>query len=470
MTPKYSNTTTLQLLLVFILSIGVIWFQSLDYEKELRTGDSYIYLSTAIDLKEKGVLTNGTFGGSFPEKGAQGQGTFFTPIYPLFLSVIMRFDKTFYENSKCHVASTNGAEASKCGNDYKNVIKTQIILGAINAVFIWIAAFLLTRKTVIAWGSVGIALLSGVYGEYATHIMTEAILFPLFTLACFLGALAWQYRKNLKKSAWFWLACGIAFGLVTLTRPAYAYVLYIGAPFLFLSYLLFVKNGFANALKIPLILFMGFIIIVGPWIMRNGITTGDYVISKGYGPYILVQRLAYNDMTMQEWRASFLYHMPDFGDKLAKKLYGEDAYARFKYENKEGFFYIGHTKFRQQINSEVDNPDEVMGHLIKNYLIPNLGKHTIVTFSMLANGIGIGKYWAFVIGPLFLLALILALVRNWGALIVCAFPGIFMLGFHAFTSVNVTRYNMPMVPAMSLAAAWVLYIGYQEFKTRKNKV
>lgn len=457
-----------QAIIILVLSCAIIWVQAKDYPRQLRTGDSYIYLSTAKDLIDKGVLTNGTFSTTHPESGKNGQGTFFTPLYPAFLSIIMRFDKNFYGDAGCHLSSKNGAEAQACSNRYNSVILAQMFLSALTCLIIWLGALLLTKNLAISWLSLVIGLASGVYGQYSTEIMTESLLFPLFAAASLLAALAWQKKDEINKSGLLWLASGIVFGLVTLTRPAYSYLIYASFIFLFLACVFLTKQNFIASLRYPLLLIAGFAICISPWIMRNGLTTGDYVISKGYGAFVLVQRLAYNDMSVKEWSASFIYHLPDFGDSLSEKLFGIEAAERFNYGNKDGFFYVGHTDLRKKISSEVENEEEMMSHVLKEYLIPSLPKHLMTTISMVFNGLWIGKYWGLVAIPLFMAALILALRRNWQELIVLSFPGWFMLGFHAFTSVNVTRYNMTLVPSLSLAAAWVLFLLFCYFRKPRN--
>lgn len=453
-----------QAIIVLVISCAVIWVQARDYPRQLRTGDSYIYLSTAKDLADKGVLTNGTFGIAYPETGRGGQGTFFTPLYPAFLSVFMRGDKSFYDDSTCHLNSKNGLEAEQCSNRYNSVILAQIFLSALTCLITWLGALLLTKNLAISWLSFVIGLASGVYGQYSTEIMTESLLFPLFAAASLLAAIAWQKRRNFRQSGLLWLASGIVFGLVTLTRPAYAYLIYISFIFLFLACLFITKKNIITALRYPILLIAGFAICIAPWVLRNGMTTGDYVISNGYGPFVLVQRLAYNDMTTAEWAASFIYHLPDFGDSLSEKIFGKETTERFNYGNKEGFFFVGHTTLRQKISSEVGNEADIMSHVLKEYLIPNLPKHLMTSVAMVFNGLWIGKYWGLIAIPLFIAAFFLALRRNWQELIVLSFPGWFMLGFHAFTSVNVTRYNMTLIPSLSLAAAWVLFLIFTHFR------
>ena len=50
----------------------------------------------------------------------------------------------------------------------------------------------------------------------------------------------------------------------------------------------------------------GFGLVVGPWVLRNWILHDTAAVSGGYAAYILVQRVAYNAMTLQEWLASWI--------------------------------------------------------------------------------------------------------------------------------------------------------------------
>ena len=185
-----------------------------------------------------------------------------------------------------------------------------------------------------------------------------------------------------------------------------------------------------------------------------------YTISKGYGPFILKQRLSYNDMNMREWRASFVYGLPDFGDSLAKDLFPIEDYARFDYSNPDGFYMMASAALsKEATNGETPEKDE-LSTLFKRQIFGNLFQHTIVTLSLAWRGMWISKYWGLIAIPLFLGVFAYALRTGWAAFLALSLPPWFMLGLHAFTSVNVPRYNLILIPCLAIAVAFFLHACY----------
>ena len=213
-----------------------------------------------------------------------------------------------------------------------------------------------------------------------------------------------------------------------------------------------------DAIKNTAAFILSICIIIGPWILRNYYYYDFASVSVGYGSYILSERVAYNEMTWTEWAVSFIYWLPDFGDKLASALFSEEFYQRLNFESPTGFYLIGNTEFRNEIYSLGATEAERRAILLNDYIFQDLFKHIMVTFTMVCRGMWTGKYFGLV-GFVFLVPGILILRHRvrFATLFAFAVPFYFMLGLNAFVSVSIPRYNMPMQMFYALFIAAVFY-------------
>jgi 4-amino-4-deoxy-L-arabinose transferase-like glycosyltransferase len=449
-------------MLASLASILIISWQSAHEILNMREGDSGAYMPLAKELVDRGVYTDGRYSEHSVAHGPENQGMFFAPLYPALLAGIMALDHDLYERVACHTSQTHG-DYERCGHDFGLLLPVHILLASISVFLIWLTGWVLTGRYRVAWIGLALGCMAQAYAYYTAMIMTENLIFPLFTATTLCAAAAWK-----KKSARVWLLCGIFLGLSALTRPAFVYILYVGLPALIL-FTLWNKNLTPRQkFSWPLLLLAGYALTAGPWILRNGLTMNQYAISKGYDVFILTQRISFNDMNWKEFGVSFIHGLPGFGDSLAEYLFKPEDYERFDYDNPGGFYGV-RIAVRDRTLHEAGSVPNHLSYVIKHEIGGNLFKHVMVTFSMAWRGMWISKAWGLVAIPLFAIACILALRRRWTEFFIFAIPPWFMLGFHAFTSVNVTRYNLILIPCLSLAVAVLLDLGIRHIQERKVK-
>src|SRR5262249_22565949 len=83
------------------------------------------------------------------------------------------------------------------------------------------------------------------------------------------------------------------------------------------------------------------IVVIGPWIIRNHISVGKWGLTEEYGSAVLIERFAYNDMTIREFFTAFPYCTPGLGDLAFDQIYGRDSMHRFVYHTPDSFFHVG---------------------------------------------------------------------------------------------------------------------------------
>ena len=96
-----------------------------------------------------------------------------------------------------------------------------------------------------------------------------------------------------------------------------------------------------------------------------------------------------------------------------------------------------------------------MHYLLHEEILGNLGKHSLVSVALAYRGVWIVKYWTLLAVPVLFYLLYGGTFRGRHRdLLVFSLPALFMLGLHAFVSVNVHRYNIILMPSLALATGW----------------
>ena len=103
---------------------------------------------------------------------------------------------------------------------------------------------------------------------------------------------------------WF-LASGVAFGLMALTKATGAYVALILLPLVALVTAGVSKRFWLSFLAIS----FGFVITVMPWLVRNQIHFSKFVIAQGGGDVLLI-RSVFNEMNWQQFGDAFYAYAP----------------------------------------------------------------------------------------------------------------------------------------------------------------
>ena len=413
--------------------------------------DSVAYLSVAADLHDTGIYADGNFRHLSAVTGKQGQGMFFGPLYPSFLAILMHFDPGLRDMGACVEHGTMQTDVN-CPIDYSLVLPVQGVIVCVTYWLLWLAGFALTRRKLVGWMTFALGVPIVAYIYFGTIIMTEVLTFPLFTASVICAALAWR-RQSWKPMA----AAGVCWGLLSLNRPSYPYGLYVTVLIALPVVLYRWRRGNRAAASMVLALVCGYLLTAGPWMARNAVTFGAVGLSRGYDGYILAQRLAYNDMTAKEWGASFVYVIPHLGRlDWVQNLVDPIHAVRFDYDNPDGFYYKGNHVIEPESLKAAGSHAAQTSYLIHHYLLARPVKHVLVTFAMAWGGMWFAQNWMLFMLPLYVAAMVRAARRRDWTLFVFSWPGWIMLGFNAFTSVNITRYNFVLLPCIAVGAAMTI--------------
>ena len=412
----------------------------------LRDYDQPLYLSIAYDLLTTGTYTNGrrVMGMEAEEPARPERGAYTAPLYPAFLSVLLRLDPSFAASAAC-VRTVPDSAIQTCPVHIRMLQTVQLALALLTLLAVW--------RTTLAVGGTPLAgivavlaagLLCSQYAVYARTAMTEALSLPLT---------AWMgYALVRLVQTGRWLpgaAAGVLLGLLTLTRPEALYVALALLPCAAVVALRRRKLA-ARLLLVPVLA----LTLVAPWCVRNQALTGQFAPTYGYGGFILGQRVAYDAMTPGEWLASWTYPLPGFGPALTRALFPPQDYQRLGWEDRPDTFYmVGNTAVLAELRAAAPDPGDQVGYLLRRDIGPHLPRFAAVTVVMAWKSLWVRKYFSLITVPFFLVFAVRSFVRWDPARVTLLAPLLFLLGLHAATSVATPRYSLMLVPAYAAAFA-----------------
>lgn len=431
-----------QTALALAVCLAVVMFQTLVSHYTRPVADAMQYARMAAELADAMAADRGRVN--------EILGTYFGPVYPMFAALLAVADADLLRALKC--VSQDGAVCDL--NGLTTLFAVQAVMAAFTAFFVFLAARWIAGDAGIAWLTLAIVLASKCFTHYVGLVLTEV---PTFF---FVAMFAWMLARALSDPAparRIMALAGVALAGAALTRASYLYLIYFMVPVIVLWWRFGRARTWVDAAAAAAFFAAGAAAILAPWYLRNYLFFDLAAVSGGYGTRVLIERLPYNLMTWQEWGRSFIYWLPDFGDNLATALFTEEQVRRLSWYHPDSFYMMGRGQFFLDVRSASGAQDNPLGYLLREYVWGDLGKHLAVTLSLAVRGQWVGNYVGLV-GFVLLPAAVWLLARRGraGAFLLFSLPPYFMLGLYAFVSVNVVRYNEPLIAVFALSAATVI--------------
>ncbi len=442
-----------QAVLVFMFALAIVATQLFFLEKETPYADNISYMAVALPLLETGVFEDGNFKHTALKPGPNNEGMFFAPLYPAFLSILMGIDEGFRETARCSIEFYKPVVIEeKCSLNFTLLWVVQSLLAALSCLFIWLTAQALFERAPLSWLTVLLVATLGTHAYFASIVMLEALVLPLFYGCCYYLILS---VKNCKWS--YGLLTGLFCGALILTKSSFLYLAYfMSAVLICCAIYQVIKHRHTRALRCLVVGLCGIALVVGPWVYRNHIKLDHAAVAFGYGSFTLAQRVAYNDMRMDEWWVSWIYGIPGEGDSIAAKLFTEDKYDRWEWENPDGFYQQGNHVLRPKTLELAGSQEAQLGYLLKNYVLADLPQHILTTFPIVYRGMWVFELWVFIPYIAFMFFCLHCYRSQHYAYFLYALPPWFLLGLHGFVSVNIPRYNIILQACLGMALAWAI--------------
>ena len=429
--------------------------------------DGSWYIERALVLHESGALPH--------LEGVR-------PLYLRWLDLLMRADPDFAGYLRCldrtvprwpewdprwaehHGGVREGktALASACRPLANVGIYAQALLGAVGVGLVGLAGWLASRRALVAYLSVLVALLLDGYVHQSFGYMADSLVVPLFTgvNVC----LAWLARGRQPASAPRAAAAagagGLLLGALVLTRPPYEVLLAVlPAAAAVLAFRNRARRRAIGAAAGGFLL--GAALIVTPWAVR---AAGDAGSMSPYVVGALVGRLSFNAMTWRQWLAAFPYwtSMQEWeaepGADIATRWFGPRTVAALDRRHPDYFYRRwNETSTRWKAHREDGLPS------LARHMLAELPKHLVVSAPLLWRGMtefrgppcGIGPYAA-VFWPLLIFGFARGAPENRRVLAALAFCPAVVLAVHVLAVGGGFRYNVGLITPLAVGSALCL--------------
>ncbi|MFT8242703.1 hypothetical protein [Roseomonas sp. BN140053] len=422
--------------------------------RDLGYGDQYFYASVAWDLLHHGVYSDGFFDRVDSATAVPPPGMFLGPGYPALLAGVMALDPALRDAAACTVRHLPTSDVSQRCPPYRGLVlpvNMLLVAGALGLLFL-AARRVAAGRLAVAATATAIGLLTMLsYARLLGLAMTESLGLFLFAASA-LGFLAvWQDGRRRDAAL-----TGAAFGLLLLTRPSHGVLAPLLLAALALAALRAPREQRRRRWQGLLLGAAALAAVTLPWAAHNELVLGRFALTAGYGPAVLVERLAFDAMTPREFGASFLYWLPDFGDAWAERVFGAETVHRLDW-NRAGSFYDQGQQDRHAALAQPGSLDDRLPAILRAELARAPLGYAMATVSLAWRGLWVGRYWALAMLVLLPFGLLAARrAGRLGLLLLFAAPSWIMLLVHAGASVNQERYNLSLALGLSIAAAWAL--------------
>ncbi len=438
-----------------LLSFHWVFYISIEipHKDEIRYAD-YVYSLSQYNI----------FGLNFGDTHTEPARSFSNaPLYPLVLSSITSENTetslACYLEQSARIDCLNGnascgppaGNAESCPHQLEPLILTNYVLAGISLILTGLIGFRLFKLPAYLYLTPVFVFLSFTLTDYGQRILVTNLVMPLF-LGLQFSVLLWFEQRQIR----YGILAGVLLALLTLTRPEYLYLL----PFCLLCGLLIAIKSPRSRQSIVCFV-LGFILTISPWLWRNHELSSQWqLVDNRYGAFILAQRLAYNDMSTKEWLTSFVFWFPDVGDNIAKNVF-----PPYLTDRHEAGAQNSYNEIAKQLYAESANHNHPMQWLL-GQMFSQPVMHTLTTLSFSWRGLFPGKWWA--IGGFFTYLLLLYRElknRRFALLWISALP-FYMLLLRAGVSLNVARYNLPLIALYALG--WTHLVLPTRYKSKLN--
>jgi len=448
-------------LLSFAVLVAAITSQR---PKALNDFDQSFYVMIAYDLDRHGVFSNGVFDSVDSTRQPPPSGMFFVPGYPLLVYAAMKLDARFAKAVECSVIAVTENRDTRLCDAYATPVRViHAALLALGVVALALCGSLIFASARVFWiaGALATASLAA-EADILSFVMTESLTFSLYSVTMLLAVLAWKTGDT----KW-WGFAGLSLGLLCLTRPSF--VVLIPAVLLLIaagSRLLKAKPR-PSAWKSAAVFVTAVALTIGPWAVRNHVSVGKWGLTEEYGSAVLIERLAYNDMSPMEFVTAFPYCTPGLGNMLFDQVYGRDSMHRFVYHTRDSFFHVGRGR-RDALVQEHGRLDPLIGNIVRNEMRTNWWRHLLASIPLAWCGLWAGWIVGLVLVPLFACAGVRAIRQGEPVLLLYAAPAIVMLGLHGAVANHYTRYNLILIGPLAVGAAWMISEWLQHARSRRQ--
>ena len=420
--------------------------------KWLTDFDQGFYLTVAYDLVHHGVFSNGVFDDVNSTAATPPPGRFFGPVYPWLIVAAIKADPRFASSVDCAIEAVHGARAAdECEVYALPMHIIHAVLLAVGVLAIALAAEIIFASRLVFWLAGVLATLALVAdADLFAFVMIESLTFSLYGLAAL--ALVWSLKAPRLPGL---LLTGALFGLLTLTRASFVVLAPVVAALIAINAIWIARLGWRPGTRQVLVFTLAWLLVVGPWLVRNAVSVGKWGLTEEYGAATAIERFAYNDMTVREFLLAFPYCLPEIGEPVIDWAFGPAAMERFVYYTPKSFFHVGRLR-RDKLIEAHGRLDPLIGGIVREEMRERGFRHLATSVALGWCGMWVGGYLGLILVPLFAAAGVSALRRGRPLFLLYAVPPLVMLALHAVVANHYTRYNLILIGPFCAGAAWFI--------------
>jgi hypothetical protein len=420
--------------------------------------DQGFYVTIAYDLDKHGVFSNGPFAKVDSTVARPPPGMFFGPLYPTLVLAAMKLDPRFAAAVQCAVEADRGHHDQASCEAYALPMRLlNAFLLALGLIAVAGAAEIIVgRKS--AFLVAGLAALAAAATESGifSYVMTESAIFALYSVFAVQMLLAWKTGQTRH-----FIFAGGLLGLLCLTKPSFVLLFPVIAALSLLWGYRLAKAAPPHTGARVLAFGLAFAIVLGAWAARNAISVGKFALTEEYGAVALIERFAYDDMTLREALQAFPYCLPGVGDLAFDRVYGTDSMHRFVYHTPGSFFHVGRGQ-RETLVRQHERLDPIIGGIAREEMRARWWRYLLTTLPLAWCGMWAGWLVSLILIPAFVIACVRAFVTRQPLLLLYAAPALTMLALHAAVGNHYTRYNLILIGPYAaglalLVTAWWEY-------------
>ncbi|HLQ94307.1 MAG TPA: hypothetical protein VK148_30170 [Xanthobacteraceae bacterium] len=431
---------------------------------ELSDFDQRFYTTIAYDMDRYGVFSNGTLDDVDSVVSVPPPGMFFGPVYPMLVLLGMKVDDRFARAVSCSIESIhNHRDASTCDPYARPMRILHAFLLALGVVMIALSARLIVPGRFVFWIAGALATVSlALESEIFSYVMTESVTFSVFSVFAYWLLLAWTTCR----SRHFAHAGGLL-GVLCLTRPSFLILVPV------IAVMIVVRSRWLNgsrlrfAATVAAVFALAFCAVAGTWATRNFASVGKFGLTEEYGAATLIERFAYNDMTLREFALAFPYCTPGIGELAFDLVYGTDSMHRFVFHTAGSFFHTGRAH-REELIALHKRLDPVIGEIVAREALAHGFQHVLVSIPLAWCGMWAGWLAGLALVPLFAWSCIRAVRDGILMYLLYSVPATCMLGLHALVANHTTRYNLILIGPFVLGAAMLISEWLETARIKKG--
>jgi hypothetical protein len=420
--------------------------------KWLSDFDQAFYLTIAYDLDHHGVFSNGVFDDVNSSIAVPPPGMFFAPVYPWLIVAATRIDRRFAEAVDCAIEAHHKMhDGSRCEVYARPMHILHAAFLTLGVLAIALAAEIIFASSLVFWLAGILATLALLPdADLFSFVMTESVTFSLYSIAALalMRALQAPRVRNI-------VLAGCLFGLLSLTRTSFVVLAPVVLGIIAVHGLWLTSTSRRLVLMQAMAFALGWLLMVGPWFVRNAVSVGKWGLTEEYGSAALIERFAFDDMSVREYLLAFPYCLPDIGEPLVNWAFGPQTMERFVYYSPKSFFHLGRLH-REKLIEVIGRLDPQIVQLIREEMRERWWRYLLVSVPLAWCGMWVGGLLGLMLAPMFAAACISAVRHSKPLFLIYAAPALVMLGLHAAVANHYTRYNLIMIGPFSAGTAWII--------------